>query len=73
MWEQMVTISFYTYRDFSDDEINAYISFLESDVGKFINDLSVVCYAKIIADFLEVAIPRIEAAANKFKEGKEVI
>ena len=39
LWQQMLEISQYTYRDFTDAELTSYIHFLESDAGRVLVSL----------------------------------
>lgn len=60
----MILVSQYTYREFTNAEIEKYIDFLESDTGRKYIDIAITGYSDVLSDFLKSAIPKIKQAAT---------
>ncbi len=60
MWQQMLITSHYAYRDFSNNEIEEYIGFLETETGKKYVRLSFNGITEVFNDFLKIASTRFK-------------
>jgi hypothetical protein len=65
--QQMVLISHYTYRKFSNAEIEKYIGFLDSGIGKKYVDMTIAGYSDVLAHYIHVVLPKIKRAAEALK------
>jgi hypothetical protein len=64
MWQQMILLSHYAYRNFTEAEIRQYIQYLDSDIGKVYKQMSITCYGYVLNDFFESVKPKIRERAK---------
>ena len=64
-WQKMLLISHFAYRHFSNEDIRAYISFLDSELGQQYVELGVVAYMDVFSDYVGKVAAKLRIATLK--------
>lgn len=65
VWQQVILMNHFTYRELTDAQIKRYADFLESDAGRKYVKLSVVALADVFKGLFNSAVPRIRGLASQ--------
>lgn len=71
VWQQVILMNHFAYREFTDVQIKRYVHFLESDAGRKYINLSVVAIADVFKGLFNSVVPRIRGAASQIDKKEE--
>ncbi|MCF6252628.1 MAG: hypothetical protein L3J75_15385 [Methylococcaceae bacterium] len=68
MWQKMIAMSHFTYQEFTNEEVNEYIAFLNSNAGKQFSNIAVNVVKVIYDDMIKRSLPKLIETAEKQKK-----
>lgn len=71
IWEQVILMNHFTYREFTDAQIKRYANFFESDAGRKYVNLTVVAFADVFTGLFNSVVPRIREVASQIGKKEE--